>query len=124
MVSSTEKGNISFNEATLAVIVMGACSNLWWNQHELNHKTVPKSPRAMLQDLQNIEKVFIKKFNKKAKVNKSKASTTPKADDRCVPRKCVNGEVALVDQPPIKGGLPSIANGAMLMVTPSLCTIP
>ena len=36
----------------------------------------------MLMDLENIEKVFIEKYNKKAKAKKAKASTAPKADDR------------------------------------------
>jgi hypothetical protein len=47
-VTSAEKGDIPFNKATLAAIIMGTCPNPWRNQYELNHKTVPESPRAML----------------------------------------------------------------------------
>jgi hypothetical protein len=66
MVTSIEKGNIVFNDATLAGIVLATTLVEWWNQYEMNHRTVPESPRAMLQDLENIEKVFIEKTNDKA----------------------------------------------------------
>ena len=56
----------------------------------MNHKTVPKSPKAMLQDLENIEKVFTEKYNEKAKANKARAGTAPQADGQ-VPRKYANG---------------------------------
>ena len=40
----------------------------------------------MLQDLKNIEKLFIERYNEKARANKAKAATAPKADEH-VPRK-------------------------------------
>jgi hypothetical protein len=51
---------------------------------------VPKSPRAMLMDLENIEKLFVKKYNKKARANKAKAATASKTAER-VPKKRVHG---------------------------------
>ncbi len=41
-VVSTEKGNVLFNEATLASIVLSTCPTDWRNQYEMNHKTVPE----------------------------------------------------------------------------------
>ena len=52
----------------------------------MNHRTVPESVRAMLQDLENIEKVYIECANNKARANKAKASTAPKSGGQ-VPRK-------------------------------------
>ncbi len=57
-VASTEKGNVPFNEATLASIVLSTCPTDWMNQYEMNHKTVPESTRSMLLDLENIKKVL------------------------------------------------------------------
>ena len=52
----------------------------------MTYKTVPESPRAMLQDLENIEKLFVERYNGKARANKAKAATAPKAGEH-VPRK-------------------------------------
>ena len=65
-VASTEMGNVPFTEATHASIILLLLPVAWRNQYDLKHKTVPESPRAMLLDLKNIEKLFIKKYNKKA----------------------------------------------------------
>ena len=54
----------------------------------------------MLPALENIKKVFIKKYNKEAKANKPKAATAPKAGEGRVPRKCTNGGSS--DQAPPK----------------------
>jgi hypothetical protein len=53
---------------------------VWRNQYNLTHKTFPEPPRTMLLDLENIKKVFVKNYNKKAKSNKAR-----------VPRKRANG---------------------------------
>jgi hypothetical protein len=65
-VTTTEMGNVPFTEATHASIILSHLPVAWRNQYNLTHKTVPESPRAMLQDLQNIEKLFIEKYNEKA----------------------------------------------------------
>jgi hypothetical protein len=44
----------------------------------------------MLQDLKNIEKLFVKKYNERAQANKAKAATTPKMAER-VPKKHAHG---------------------------------
>ncbi len=65
-VASTEMGNVPFTEATHVSIILSHLPVVWRNQYNLTHKTVPESPCAMLQDLKNIEKLFIKKYNEKA----------------------------------------------------------
>ncbi len=89
-VTSTEMGNVPFTEATHASIILSHLPNAWRNPYNLTHKTVLESPCTMLQDLENIEKLFIKKYNKKAQANKAKAATAPKTAER-VPKKCAHG---------------------------------
>jgi hypothetical protein len=82
-------------------MIMVTCLIAWMNQYNLTHKTLPKSPRTLLLDLENIEKVFVNKYNEKAKANKTKAAKASKADEACVPRKRTNGGVS--DQVPKRG---------------------
>ena len=44
----------------------------------------------MLQDLENIEKLFVEKYNDKAQANKAKAATAPKTAER-MPKKHAHG---------------------------------
>jgi hypothetical protein len=53
--ASTKKGNIPFNNVTLAGIILATCHIDWRNLYKLNHKTVPESARSMLHDLETIE---------------------------------------------------------------------
>ena len=85
-VASTELGNVPFNETTLASIVLSHLPVAWRTQYALTHVLVPESPRAILNDLENIEKLFAEKANEAARANKAKVASAMKADDR-VPRK-------------------------------------
>jgi hypothetical protein len=87
-VASTELGNAPFNEATHTSIILSHLLVAWRNQYNLTHKTVPESSRAMLLDLENIEKMQVEKCNVKAKASKAKAATAP-AELR-VPKKRAN----------------------------------
>ncbi len=89
-VSTTEMGNVQFTEATHAGIILSHLPVAWRNQYDLTHKTVPESPRAMLQDLENIKKLFVEKYNEKARANKAKAATALKTAER-VPKKRAHG---------------------------------
>jgi hypothetical protein len=89
-VASMEMGNVPFTEATHASIILSHVPVAWRNQYDLTHKTVLESPYAMLQDLENIKKLFVKKYNKKARANKAKAATAPKMAER-VPKKRAHG---------------------------------
>jgi hypothetical protein len=88
-VASTELGNVPFTEATHASIILSHLPVAWRNQYDLTHKTVPESPRAMLLDLENIEKMQVEKYNEKAKASKAKVATAT-AELR-VPKKRANG---------------------------------
>ena len=66
-VANTKKGNIPFDEADLAGIVLKAVPTLWVNQYNLTHSTLPKSPRLLLPDLENIERVMNEKRAESAK---------------------------------------------------------
>jgi hypothetical protein len=85
-VASTKKGNVPFNNATLASIVLATCHIDWRNHYELNHKTAPESTRLMLHDLETIKEVFVEKNNEKAKASVAKAGTAPQKGVS-VPRK-------------------------------------
>ena len=74
-VASTELGNIPFTKATHVSIILSHLPVAWRNQYDLTHKTVPKSPRTMLLDLENIENMQVEKYNEKAKANKAKAAS-------------------------------------------------
>jgi hypothetical protein len=50
-VEGTKKGNVQFNEADLAGIVLNSILVSWMNQYNMTHLTLPKSTRALLQEL-------------------------------------------------------------------------
>ncbi len=89
-VASTEMGNVPFTEATHASIILSHLPVAWRGQYDLTHSMVPKSSRAMLMDLRNIEKLFVEKYNKKARANKAKAAAASKTAER-VPKKHAHG---------------------------------
>ena len=100
-VASMEYGNIPFTEATHASIILSHLPVAWRHQYDLTHKTVLESPRAMLQDLEYIEKLFVERYNEKARANKAKATTAPKSGEH-VPRKG-KSEVGPLKGTPKKG---------------------
>jgi hypothetical protein len=89
-VATTEMGNVPFTEATRVSIILSHLPVAWRNQYNLTHKTVPESPRTMLRDLENIEKLFVEKYNEKAQANKAKAATAPNTAEH-VPKKRAHG---------------------------------
>jgi hypothetical protein len=66
-VEDTKKDNTPFNKADLAGIMLKAVPTSWVNQYNLTHSTLPKSPRLLLLDLQNIERVMKEKCAESAK---------------------------------------------------------
>jgi len=57
-VASTVKGNVIFGNGELASIILASTPQTWQNQYNLTHSTVPESPRTLLPDLENIERVM------------------------------------------------------------------
>ena len=47
-----------FNEADLAGIMLKVVPSSWVNQYNLTHLTLPKSPRQLLPDLENIKRLM------------------------------------------------------------------
>ena len=80
-VACTELGNVPFTKATHTSIILSHLPVVWRNQYDLTHKTVPESQRAMLLDLKNIEKMQVKKYNKKAKASKAKAASAGRMEE-------------------------------------------
>ncbi len=66
-IEDTKKGNVPFDEADLAGIVLKAIPTSWVNQYNLTHSALPKSPWLLLLDLENIERVMNKKRMESAK---------------------------------------------------------
>jgi hypothetical protein len=66
-VEDTKKGNVPFDKADLAGIVLKAIPTSWVNQYNLTHSTLLKSPRLLLPDLENIERVMNEKRAESAK---------------------------------------------------------
>jgi hypothetical protein len=73
-VASTEYGNVPFNESTLAIIILNHLPVAWRNQYNVTHPIIPESLRAILLDLENLEKVFVEKSNEAARANKAKVA--------------------------------------------------
>jgi hypothetical protein len=51
-VATTKKGNVPFEGADLASIMLAALPLMWQNQNNLMHSTEPESPCALLADLE------------------------------------------------------------------------
>ncbi len=66
-VEDTKRGYVPFYEANLAGIMLEAVPASWVNQYNLTHTTLPKSPRQLLLDLENIERIMNKKHVETAK---------------------------------------------------------
>jgi hypothetical protein len=93
-VAFTERGNVPFNSATLAGIVLATCHVDWRNLYELNHTTVPESTRSMLHNLENIEKIFVEKNNEKVKAKAAKTGTAPQKGASVPPKTGKRGGVS------------------------------
>jgi len=83
----TEYGNVPSNESTLASIILNHIPVAWRNQYNVTHPIVPESPRAILLDLENLEKVFDEKSNEAARANRAKVAAAAKLAGERVPRK-------------------------------------
>jgi hypothetical protein len=84
-IAGTKKMNVSFNEADLAGFVLNLVPSSWVNQYNMMHSTLPKNPRALLNNLEAIEQVMDDKhsasFKAKAK-EASAASSSAKGSSR------------------------------------------
>jgi hypothetical protein len=76
-IAGTKKMNVPFDEADLARIVFNLMPSSWVNQYNMRHSTLPKNPRALLNDLEAIEQVMDEKHhaNLKAKAREASAAS-------------------------------------------------
>ena len=120
-VEDTKKGNEPFNEADLAEIMLKAVLSLWVNQYNLTHLTLPKSPRLLLLDLENIKRVMNEKHAESAKARARDSAalvgTSPTAPRRGRPR-------AQVSESPRRFAPQSSASTARTTTGPTCPTIP
>jgi hypothetical protein len=73
-ITGTKKMNVSFDEADLAGIVLNLVPSSWVNQYNMTHSTLPKNPRALLNNLEAIEQVMDEKHNTSLKAKAKEAS--------------------------------------------------
>jgi hypothetical protein len=66
-VATTRKGNIPFEAADLASVILAALPLSWQKQYNLTHSTVPKSPRVLTPELENIKRVMKERDREKHK---------------------------------------------------------
>ncbi len=71
-ITGTKKMNVPFDEADLAGILLNLVPSSWVNQYNMTHSTLPKNPRALLNDLEVIKRVMDEKHNVSLKVKSPK----------------------------------------------------
>ncbi len=85
VVKDTRAGNVPLDKADLASIILKSLPPMWLNQYNLNHTTLPKSPRQLHPDLEAIERVMNEKHNKKVKARAK--DTAASANTKSNPKK-------------------------------------
>jgi hypothetical protein len=73
-VAGTKKMNLPFNEADLAGIVLNSVPSSWVNQYNMMHSTLPKNPRALLNNLEAIKQIMDEKHSTSLKAKAKEAS--------------------------------------------------
>jgi hypothetical protein len=116
-VAGTKKMNVPFDEADLARIMLNLIPFSWVNQYNMMHSTLPKNPRALLNDLEAIKQGMDEKhsasFKAKAK-EASAASATAKGSSKKHPASGSSGEL----QVPKKARSSKFASTARQRVDP------
>jgi hypothetical protein len=77
-ITDTKKMNAPFDEADLAGIMLNLVPFSWVNKYNMTHSTLPKNPRALLNNLEAIEQVMDEKHNATLKA-KAKEATAASA---------------------------------------------
>ncbi len=88
----------------------------------MTHSAVPESARAMIDSLESVQTLFIKKGHGNARANKAKATDAYKAIGNRMPRK--RAQEARRKEPLRKAVLPSTAVCARLLAGLSIPMIP
>jgi hypothetical protein len=78
-IAGTKKMNVLFNEADLAKIMLNSVRSSWVNQYNMMHSTLPKNPRALLNNLEVIKQVMDEKHSAPLKAKAKEASAASAA---------------------------------------------
>jgi hypothetical protein len=78
-IAGTKKMNVPFDEADLARIVLNLVPSSWVNQYNMAHSTLPKNPRALLNNLEAIKRVMDEKHSASLKAKAKEGSTASAA---------------------------------------------
>jgi hypothetical protein len=78
-VAGTKKMNVPFDEADLAGIVLNLVPSSWVNHYNMTHSTLPKNPRALLNNLEAIKQVMDEKHSASLKAKAMEASAASAA---------------------------------------------
>jgi hypothetical protein len=76
-VATTKRGNVPFEAADLASIILAALPLSWQNQYNMTHSTVPESPRVLMPELENIERVMMERYDSKHKSKDRAVAASP-----------------------------------------------
>jgi len=90
-VASTVKGTVIFGDGELASIILTSMPQMWQNQYNLTHSTVPESPRALLPDMENIERVMNERYAEKQKAKGKSREAKPDGGGNPSPKKRSSG---------------------------------
>jgi hypothetical protein len=83
-VEGTKKGNVPFDEADLAGIVLNSVLVSWMNKYNMTHTTLPDGTRTLLQDLELIKCIIDEKHEagQKAKAKEASAPAIAKGNSK------------------------------------------
>ncbi len=90
-IAGTKKMNVPFNEADLDGIVLNSVQSSWVNQYNRTHSTLPKNPRALLNNLEAIKRVMDEKHSASLKVKVKEASAASAAAKGSSKKRCASG---------------------------------
>jgi hypothetical protein len=75
-IEGTKKGNVLFNEADLAGIVLNSVPVSWMNQYKMTHSTLPDGTRNLLPNLESIKRIMEERHEAGLKANAKEASAS------------------------------------------------
>ncbi len=73
-IAGTKKMNVPLDKADLAKIMLNLVPSSWVNQYSMMHSMLPKNPRALLNNLEAIERVMDEKHSTSLKAKAKEAS--------------------------------------------------
>jgi hypothetical protein len=79
VIAGTKKMNVPFDEADLAGIMLNLVLSSWVNKYNMTHSTLPKNPRALLNNIEAIEQVMDEKHSASLKAKAKEASAASAA---------------------------------------------